>query len=62
MKIWFERGFKAKPPGYELQKMFSPHAFVGCPGRGSEQLDNYASDMKLLSNFYRKYPEARYFP
>lgn len=42
--------------------MFSPNAFVGYPGRVSDDFDNYASDMKLLSKFYRKYPEAKYFP
>ncbi len=42
--------------------MFSPHAFVGYPGRVSEDYDNYSHDMKLLSQFYRKYPEAKYFP
>ena len=62
MRIWFERGFKAKPVGYEIQKIFSPHAFVGYPGKGTEEIDNRSGDMKLLSNFYRKYPEAKYFP
>ena len=42
--------------------MFSPHAFIGYPGKGTEEIDNYANDMKLLSKFYRKYPEAKYFP
>jgi hypothetical protein len=49
MRIWFERGFRAKPIGYELQKMFSPFAFVGYPGRSTDQMDNYSHDMKLLS-------------
>jgi hypothetical protein len=42
--------------------MFSPHAFVGYPGQASTEHDNYANDMQLLSKFYRKYPEAKYFP
>jgi hypothetical protein len=62
MRIWFERGFKAKPHGYELQKMFSPNAFLGYPGRAADQRDKNESDMQLLSKFYRKYPEVRYFP
>jgi hypothetical protein len=62
MRIWFERGFKAKPQGYELQKMFQPNAFLGYPGRGAEQLSQHQNDMQLLSKFYRKYPEVRYFP
>lgn len=48
--------------GYELQKMFSPHAFLGYPGRGAEQKDRQDNDMVLLSKFYRKYPEVKYFP
>ncbi len=62
MRLWFERGFKAKPAGYEIQKMFSPHAFLGYPGSGTDQMDNQANDMQLLSKFYRKYPEVKYMP
>ena len=62
MRLWFERGFKAKPVGYELQKMFTPHAFLGYPGRASEQIEKQANDMQLLSKFYRKYPEVKYMP
>jgi hypothetical protein len=39
MRLWFERGIKAKPAGYELMKMFSPTAFLGYPGRGGEQFE-----------------------
>ena len=62
MRIWFERGFKAKPTAYELQKYFSPSAFLGYPGRGAEQFEQQAHDMELLAKFYRKYPEVKYFP
>jgi hypothetical protein len=62
MRLWFERGIKAKPAGYEIQKMFSPNAFLGAPGRGADQLEKNESDMQLLSKFYRKYPEVKYFP
>lgn len=62
MRIWVERGFRQKSTGYELQKMFSPHAFLGYPGRAAEQRNQYENDMQLLSHFYKKYPEVRYFP
>jgi hypothetical protein len=62
MRLWFERGFKAKPAGYEIIKQFQPNAFLGYPGRGSDQKDQQDHDMKLLSKFYRKYPEVKYFP
>lgn len=62
MRMLFERGFKAKPNGYELQKMFNPHAFLGFPGRGVEQSERHNNDMQLLAKFYRKYPEVKYFP
>jgi len=42
--------------------MFSPNAFLGYPGRGAEQHSQHQNDMQLLSKFYRKYPEVRYFP
>ena len=45
MRLWFERGIKAKPAGYEIQKMFSPNAFLGAPGRGADQLEKNESDM-----------------
>lgn len=62
MKVWFERGFRGKPPGYEIQKLFSPTAFMGYPGRGGEQVEKHQNDMILLSKFYKKYPEVKYFP
>ncbi len=62
MRLWFERGFKAKPPGYEIQKMFSPHAFLGYPGSASDIADRQVHDMQLLSKFYKKYPEVKYMP
>lgn len=62
MRLWFERGIRAKPAGYELQKMFSPNAFLGYPGRGGEEVEKQNNDMKLLSKFYRKYPEVKFFP
>lgn len=42
--------------------MFSPHAFLGYPGRGAEQKERQDNDMQLLAKFYRKYPEVKYFP
>jgi hypothetical protein len=29
----YERNIRRKPRGYELMKMFSPHAFLGYAGR-----------------------------
>jgi uncharacterized protein YoaH (UPF0181 family) len=60
--MWFERGFKAKPVAYELQKMFTPTAFLGYPGRASELKEKHDNDMQLLSKFYKKYPEVKYVP
>ena len=62
MRLWFERGMRAKPPGFELQKMFSPNAFLGYPGRGADMKDRQDNDLQLLAKFYRKYPEVKYFP
>ncbi len=62
MRLWFERGIKAKPSGYELQKAFSPNAFLGYPGRGADNQEKQEHDMQLLAKFYRKYPEVKYFP
>jgi hypothetical protein len=61
MRIWFERGFKKKPPSYELSKFFPSDAFVGAPGR-HDSTDQYKHDLSLLSKFYGKYPEVKYFP
>jgi hypothetical protein len=62
MRIWFERGMSQKPQGYEIMKMFSPHAFLGYPGKGAPLQERQNSDMQLLAKFYRKYPEVKYFP
>lgn len=34
MRLWFERGFRKKPIGYELIKTFSPIAFMGGSAAG----------------------------
>lgn len=62
MRIWYERGIKAKPVGYEIQRLFSPSAFMGYPTRGSDNQDKMDNDMQLLKKFYSKYPEVKYFP
>lgn len=62
MRLLFERGIRAKPPGYELMKMFSPHAFLGYSGSETDKLEERKHDLQLLSKFYKKYPEVRYFP
>lgn len=61
MRIWFERGFKKKPEMYEITKHFSNESFTGYQEDDRTEL-NYANDMKLLSKFYQKYPEVKYFP
>jgi hypothetical protein len=63
MNIWFERGFKKKPKGYEVTKMFPPHSFLGFSGNfmGHESYE-IKSEMQLLGKFYSKYPEVKYFP
>jgi hypothetical protein len=61
MRIWFERGFRKKPDMYEITKHFSNEAFTGyCEDDRTER--HYQNDMKLLSKFYQKYPEVKYFP
>lgn len=32
------------------------------PGRGADNIERYDNDMQLLSKFYKKYPEVKYFP
>ena len=63
MRLLYERGIRSKPVGYELTKYFSPLGFVGhigCVSHDNEE--RTAHDLKLLSNFYKKYPEVKYFP
>jgi hypothetical protein len=36
--------------------MFSPHAFLGYPGKGAALKERQDNDMQLLAKFYRKYP------
>jgi len=62
MRLWFERGFRKKPLGYELMKKFPGHSFLGFAGSLPFQGGNVDSDMELLSKFYKKYPEVKYFP
>lgn len=62
MRLWFERGFLKKPRTYELQKMFPGHGFIGFSGSLPTDTNNGEDDMKLLSKFYKKYPETKYFP
>ena len=62
MRIWFEKGIKAKPKTYELEKLFSPFAFTSGLSSNSQSADKYNNDMRLLSKFYHKYPEVKYFP
>ena len=57
----FEKGFAKKPLAYELQKFFSPNAFVACSS-GSRDLTTYQDDVRLFERFYKKYPEAKYMP
>lgn len=45
MRLWFERGFKAKPPAYELQKMFASHAFLGNSAPMHFRTETYDNDM-----------------
>ena len=61
MRIWFERGFRKKPEMYEITKHFTNDAFTGYM-EGDMCHENYTNDMKLLSKFYQKYPEVKYFP
>ena len=63
MNIWFERGIRKKPKGYEIMKMFPPHSFLGFSAnfQAPESYD-IKSEMHLLSKFYYKYPEVKYFP
>lgn len=39
MKVWFERGMRNKPRGYEIFKLFSPNAFIGQGAKGSPHID-----------------------
>lgn len=57
----FERGFNKKPVAYELQKMYSPYSFLATGGALNEKT-TYQDDLKLMSTFYKKYPEVKYFP
>ena len=59
--LLYERGFAKKPKAYELLKYYSPYAFLGATS-GQREKTTYQDDMKLMHTFYRKYPEAKYFP
>lgn len=63
MNIWFERGFKRKPKAYEVTKLYPGHSFLGFSGNyiAPESYDT-KSEMQLLTKFYYKYPEVKYFP
>lgn len=61
MRLLFERGMRAKPRSYLLQKMFTNEAFTGYAGNHEGMVD-HLNDMRLLSNFYKKYPEVKYLP
>ena len=60
-KLFYERGFIAKPKLYDLNKRFPEHAFMGYAGT-HEGMKDHANDLSLLSKFYAKYPEVKYFP
>lgn len=63
MNIWFERGFRRKPYGYEVTKMFPAHSFLAHQGSmGAHEHMETKSEMQLLGRFYQKYPEVKYFP
>ncbi len=61
MRVWFERGFRKKSITYELEKMFPPHSFLGFSGNITS-INSETDDLKLLTKFYKKYPEVKYFP
>ncbi len=64
MRVWYERGYRKKPPLYELTKLFTNDAFTTFAGDDMDLKTNanYDNDLELLSKFYRKYPEVKYFP
>ena len=60
-RLLYERGFIIKPKMYDITKRFPEHAFMAEAGR-SKNVGTEQDDLNLLSKFYKKYPEVKYFP
>jgi hypothetical protein len=64
-KELYDFGIQHKPEGYELFKLYSPHAFVGSAGRNdlrhldSKMRDN---DRAILQKFYSRFPALNMMP
>jgi hypothetical protein len=60
-----QHGVKRTFPGYNIVKMFSPHAFAGNLSKRElkEKEDGGVPEtQQLLRKFYRRYPEIKYMP
>lgn len=54
-KELYEHGINVKPSHYEIQKLFSPHSFVGSSGRNdTSDIDSKMrqNDRAILQKFY----------
>lgn len=64
-KELYEHGIQVKPANYEIQKLFSPHSFVGSSGRNDTS--DFDSKMKhndraILQKFYQRFPALNLMP
>ena len=64
-KELFDTGFRRKPIGYDLIKVYSPHAFVGSAGRndfGDMDSKGKNKDRRILDRFYKRFPVLKLMP
>jgi hypothetical protein len=64
-KELYDFGIQHKPTGYELFKLYSPHAFVGSAGRNdTRHLDSKMrdNDKAILQKFYNRFPALNMMP
>lgn len=60
-----EAGIAYKPEGYEVFRMFSPHAYTGTGGRqDTHEVDRRYkhADRHILSKFYSRFPGLKLMP